>query len=70
MSAKLKWLLFSSSGLALTGMGLSLAIDAGFKKFAGESWVYDGTAALIVFNSGLCLFGQGIIEFIRWKVKP
>lgn len=66
-SSKTKWLLFSSSGLMLVGLGLSMAIDAGFKKYNGESWFLYGTFALIIFNSGISLFGQAVIEFIRWK---
>lgn len=65
----MKWLTYSATGLALTGMGLSLAIDAGFKKYAGENWFFYGTLALIIFNSGLSLVGQAVIEYVRWKIK-
>jgi hypothetical protein len=64
---KAKWLLFSSSGLILVGLGLSMAIDAGFKRYSGEPWFFYGTIALIIFNSGISLFGQAVIEFIQWK---
>jgi len=65
MSPKMKWLTYSATGLALTGVGLSLAIDVGFKKYAGEDWFLYGTFALIIFNSGLSLFGQAVIEYVR-----
>ena len=65
MSPKMKWLTYSATGLALTGGGLSLAIDARFKKYAGEDWFLYGTFALIIFNSGLSLFGQAVIEYVR-----
>ncbi len=55
MSKKMKWLVQSTMGLILTGAGLSMAIDAGFEKFAGNPWVLYGTFALIVFNSGMCI---------------
>jgi hypothetical protein len=67
LQPKTKWWLFSSSGLMLVGLGLSMAIDAGSKRYSGEPWFAYGTCALIVFNSGISLFGQAVIEFIRWK---
>ncbi|NOS56804.1 MAG: hypothetical protein HOP37_11185 [Cyclobacteriaceae bacterium] len=60
-------MLYASSGLMLVGLGLSMAIDAGFKRYGGEPWFFYGAIALIVFNSGISLFGQAVIEFIRWK---
>ncbi|MBY0427078.1 MAG: hypothetical protein K2Q22_15695 [Cytophagales bacterium] len=42
-------------GLLLTGSGLCMAIDAGFVRLKkGKWWVLYGTAALIVFNAGIC----------------
>lgn len=55
MKNKTRWLLQAVAGLLLTGSGLSLAIDAGLTKAAGGEWFYYGTAALIVFQAGLCL---------------
>lgn len=55
MTKKTRWLLQSTLGLVLTGAGLSLAIDAGFEKYAGHPWLLYGTLALVVFNSGLCV---------------
>lgn len=63
-----KWLFYSVSGLILIGAGLSLAIDAAFYRFQQPEklfWIIYGTLALIVFNSGICLFGQGIIYKVR-----
>lgn len=67
-ASKLRWLLYSGAGLALTGLGLSLAIDAGFAKAAGEPWIIYGTVALAVFNTGLTLFGRGVAEYV-WRKK-
>jgi hypothetical protein len=66
---KIKWLLFSSVGLALVGAGLSLAIDAGFKKYDAQPWFFQGTLALIVFNTGLSLFGRAVAEYVWMKQK-
>lgn len=55
MTKKTRWLLQSTAGLILLGAGLSMAIDAGFEKFAGHPWVLYGTIALIVINSGVCI---------------
>lgn len=55
-----RWLIFAVLGLLCTGAGLSMAIDAGFCKYAGQPWVAYGTMGLIVFNLGLCLIGQSV----------
>ncbi len=52
-------------GLVLVGAGLSMAIDAGSIKTSGGHWFWYGTASLIVFNSGLCIFGSAIIEKVK-----
>ena len=54
-NSKTRWVLQASSGLILTGSGLSLAIDAGMTKMQGGNWFWYGTGALIVFQAGLCL---------------
>lgn len=43
------------AGLLLTGAGLSMAIDAGFVRLKKGKWFGYGTAALVVFQTGLCL---------------
>jgi hypothetical protein len=60
-----KYLIYASAGLVLIGAGLSMAIDAGFARASGDDWVIYGTAALIVFNSGICIFGRAVVEQIR-----
>lgn len=42
-------------GLLLTGAGLSMAVDAGFVRMKKGKWFWYGTAALVVFQTGLCL---------------
>ncbi len=69
---KRKWLFYSVSGLILIGAGLSLAIDAGFYRFEQPDnlfWIAYGTLALIIFNSGICLFGQGIVYKVHLADK-
>ena len=63
---KIKWLFYSISGLLLLGMGLSILGEAIILKFTqSDGWVIWGTLALIITNSGFCLFGQAIIEKVK-----
>lgn len=64
----MRWLILAPLGLVLVGLGLSLAIDAAFYRFHGaktSEWVAYRTLALVVFNSGLSVFGRSIIERVR-----
>jgi hypothetical protein len=58
-----RWVLQATTGLILTGSGLSLAIDAGMTKMQGGEWFWYGTGALVVFQAGLCL----VIDSTRFK---
>jgi hypothetical protein len=60
---KKRWLVQAVSGLLLTGLGLSMAIDAGISKMQDGNWFWYGTIALIVFQSGLCL----LVDSVRFK---
>ncbi len=65
-----RWLLRAPLGLVLVGFGLSLVIEAGFYKHSGAAtleWVGYGTLALVVFNSGLCIFGDAILQRLRYE---
>ncbi len=67
-SLKRKWLTFSITGLLLIGFGLSLFGEASYLKNSDAptwDWVTLGTFALVVFNSGLCLFGQGVVFRVK-----
>tara|TARA_B100001540_G_scaffold223050_1_gene197313 strand:- start:87 stop:296 length:210 start_codon:yes stop_codon:yes gene_type:complete len=57
---KIKWLAFSISGLVLFGFGLSLLGEAIILKYENKPFFWFGTLALVVANSGLCLFGNAI----------
>lgn len=60
---KRNWLICSASGLALVGFGLSLmgeALILKYEEVAFQSWFWLGTAALVVTNSGLAVFGKAI----------
>lgn len=62
-NTKIKWLAQSTVGLILTGTGLSMAIDAGISKMQGGEWILYGTAALVIFQTGLCC----MIDSVRYK---
>ena len=65
-----RWMLRAPFGLVLVGLGLSLVVEAGFYKHAGAGtwqWVGFGTLALVVFNSGLCIFGDAILQRVRYE---
>lgn len=65
-----RWMLRAPLGLVLVGFGLALTIEAGFLKHGGAdtwSWVVFGTIALVVFNSGLCIFGDAILQRVRYE---
>jgi hypothetical protein len=60
-----KKLFLSGFSLTLIGMGLSISIEAGFCKWNGNptwEWVLMGTVGLVIFNTGLSLFGEAIIR--------
>lgn len=62
------WAILAPLGLVLVGAGLSMAIDAGMQRMQGAetlNWVIYGTFALVVFNSGLCVFGQAVIHKVK-----
>ena len=50
-------------------MGLSFLGEAIVIKMQNESWFWPGTLALTTFNTGLSLFGQGVIERVRMLRK-
>ena len=65
MTHKKKWLLFAPLGLVAVGAGACLVDWAGQLKAQGApatKWVPAGTAALVVLNAGLSLFGHGVTE--------
>jgi hypothetical protein len=67
-----KSLILPGVSLALVGMGVSIAIEAGFWKWNGKSaweWILLGTLGLAVLNSGLSLFGEAVRRSITEKGK-
>ena len=72
MTHKTKWLLFSPLGLVTIGAGACLVQWAGGLKERGaptKEWFLAGTAALVVFNAGVSLFGQGVVESVLHQVR-
>ena len=54
------WARLAPAGLVAVGFGASLLGEATLRKGRGEAYVLYGTAALAVFNAGLCLFGDAV----------
>lgn len=72
MTHKKKWLLFAPAGLVTVGAGICLVQWATEKMRANaptSEWVAAGTAALVVFNAGLSLFGHGVAESVLYQLK-
>ena len=58
---KKRWI-YSVTGLLFLGFGLSLLGEAIIYKFNNDfNWFYYGTAALVVFNSGIAFVGEAIV---------
>ncbi|MDQ2770771.1 MAG: hypothetical protein M3Y54_09740 [Bacteroidota bacterium] len=72
MTHKAKWLTFAPLGLATIGAGASLIHWAGSLKdqhAPTSQWVAAGTVALVVFNTGISLFGRGVVEKVLHEVR-
>ncbi len=72
MTHKTKWLLFAPAGLVVIGAGASMVQWAGGlkdRRVPTSQWVTAGTAALVVFNAGLSLFGRGVAESVLYQVR-
>ncbi len=57
------WTVLAPLGLLATGLGASGIGQSTLLKGRGEptwKWVAAGTASLVAFNAGLCLFGDAI----------
>ena len=65
-----KWLFRAPLGLVLTGFGACLIAEAAMLKSGGGDtwqWVLYGTIALVVLNSGLSVFGDAILQRVRYE---
>ena len=72
MTHKTKWLLFAPLGLVVVGAGACMVQWAGSlkdKQAPTKHWVAAGTAALVVFNAGLSLFGNGVAESMLYQLR-
>lgn len=57
------WKLLAPLGLSLIGAGISIAIDAAFRRYEGAefwTWVGLGTLGLVVMNAGVSIFGDAV----------
>lgn len=65
-----RWLVESIAGLLLIGFGLSLFGQSVIYKSKGESlkkWFLWGTVSLIIFNAGICVFGDAVKNRMRYE---
>lgn len=72
MTHKKKWLLLAPGGLMLIGAGACLVDWAGTLKTQGAplaKWVPVGTAALVVLNAGVSIFGQSVVESVLHQLR-
>lgn len=72
MTHKKKWALLAPSGLILIGAGACLISWASTLKAQGSpaaKWVMAGTGALTVFNAGISIFGQSVVERVLHEVR-
>jgi len=72
MTHKSKWLLFAPLGLLTVGAGACLVGWASTLKAQNAptpKWVGAGTAALVVLNAGLSLFGHGVTENVLYQLQ-
>ena len=66
----LGWLIKAPLGLILVGAGVCMTTEAAFFKHSGArdiEWIFAGTASLVVFNAGLCVFGSSILSRVRYE---
>lgn len=64
------WLIYCISGLIVIGAGLSVFGEALALKMSNaetSTWFWWGTAALIIFNSGIALFGNGVKHRVHYE---
>ncbi len=72
MTHKKKWAILAPSGLMLIGTGACLISWASALKEKGApttNWVAAGTGALVVFNAGISVFGQSVVERVLHEVR-
>jgi uncharacterized membrane protein len=65
-----RWRIQAPVGLIVVGFGVCLIAEASNLKFSDAPalhWVAAGTGALVVFNAGLCLFGDSILHRVRYE---
>ena len=72
MTHKTKWLVFAPVGLLAIGAGACMVQWAGSlmnKGVPAKQWVPAGTAALVVLNAGMSLFGNGVAESVLYQLR-
>lgn len=68
ISTHKKWFLLGGLGILLIGIGLCMVIDSAFLKHEkpeSNVWIYYGFCSLVVFNGGICIFGEAVITRVK-----
>ena len=66
---KLKWLALSVGGLTLLGLGISVIGESIILKSKGDNWFWWGTIGLVIFNSGICVFGEAVKTAVLMQIR-
>lgn len=67
-----RWFYQAPFSLMLIGFGACLISEATMLKYGGAEtthWFLYGTIALIVFNTGISLFGDAVLHRMRYERK-
>ncbi|MEL6560546.1 MAG: hypothetical protein AAFQ94_20310 [Bacteroidota bacterium] len=68
MSNYKKWMIWGPVSLIFIGAGLCFAIEAGILKYKNPEsgdWIWFGTFALIIFNTGMSLLGNSVYYRVK-----
>lgn len=66
------WKRLAPCGLVLVRLGVSVALDASWRKARGDgalAWVAEGTAGLVALNAGLSLFGEAVKRRALYEIR-
>ena len=62
-TARKRWSIQGTTGVLLIGGGLTIIVDAAYRRFSeeiAEIWWVEGTIGLVLFMTGLAFFGSAV----------